>query len=187
MSVIRLGPGMEHVNHILDNVLVNQVLQVVFVINVCLVIITLVKMVVRRVIVLVLIRLVILQLVNVIVNQELSVGNVIPVNLCTGISLQELVASIVIVVQLVQPMVNVTLRQVNVNVALELKDVVVVFVHQVSKTFQHLVVDHVIVYLMVVYQISAILNQANACVRICLLYTSPSPRDQRGSRMPSSA
>ena len=23
--------------------------------------------------------------------------------------------------------------------------------------------------------------------RICLLYTSPSPRDQRGSRMPSSA
>ena len=28
--------------------------------------------------------------------------------------------------------------------------------------------------------------QAVAC-RICLLYTSPSPRDQRGSRMPSSA
>ena len=25
------------------------------------------------------------------------------------------------------------------------------------------------------------------CVRLCLLYTSPSPRDQRGSRMPSSA
>ena len=24
-------------------------------------------------------------------------------------------------------------------------------------------------------------------VRLCLLYTSPSPRDQRGSRMPSSA
>ena len=24
-------------------------------------------------------------------------------------------------------------------------------------------------------------------LRICLLYTSPSPRDQRGSRMPSSA
>ena len=24
-------------------------------------------------------------------------------------------------------------------------------------------------------------------VRVCLLYTSPSPRDQRGSRMPSSA
>ena len=24
-------------------------------------------------------------------------------------------------------------------------------------------------------------------IRICLLYTSPSPRDQRGSRMPSSA
>ena len=26
-----------------------------------------------------------------------------------------------------------------------------------------------------------------ASFRICLLYTSPSPRDQRGSRMPSSA
>ena len=25
------------------------------------------------------------------------------------------------------------------------------------------------------------------CIKICLLYTSPSPRDQRGSRMPSSA
>ena len=25
------------------------------------------------------------------------------------------------------------------------------------------------------------------CAEICLLYTSPSPRDQRGSRMPSSA
>ena len=25
------------------------------------------------------------------------------------------------------------------------------------------------------------------CFRTCLLYTSPSPRDQRGSRMPSSA
>ena len=28
---------------------------------------------------------------------------------------------------------------------------------------------------------------ANTRVSICLLYTSPSPRDQRGSRMPSSA
>ena len=27
----------------------------------------------------------------------------------------------------------------------------------------------------------------NERLRICLLYTSPSPRDQRGSRMPSSA
>ena len=27
----------------------------------------------------------------------------------------------------------------------------------------------------------------DAMVRACLLYTSPSPRDQRGSRMPSSA
>ena len=28
---------------------------------------------------------------------------------------------------------------------------------------------------------------ATALFQICLLYTSPSPRDQRGSRMPSSA
>ena len=28
---------------------------------------------------------------------------------------------------------------------------------------------------------------ANGKVDVCLLYTSPSPRDQRGSRMPSSA
>ena len=34
-------------------------------------------------------------------------------------------------------------------------------------------------------EIAAILNE---CLRkVCLLYTSPSPRDQRGSRMPSSA
>ena len=30
-------------------------------------------------------------------------------------------------------------------------------------------------------------NRAEAQVDDCLLYTSPSPRDQRGSRMPSSA
>ena len=30
-------------------------------------------------------------------------------------------------------------------------------------------------------------NPREALVKICLLYTSPSPRDQRGSRMPSSA
>ena len=29
--------------------------------------------------------------------------------------------------------------------------------------------------------------QKRADIRTCLLYTSPSPRDQRGSRMPSSA
>ena len=28
---------------------------------------------------------------------------------------------------------------------------------------------------------------STSCPNICLLYTSPSPRDQRGSRMPSSA
>ena len=30
-------------------------------------------------------------------------------------------------------------------------------------------------------------DQADATISSCLLYTSPSPRDQRGSRMPSSA
>ena len=30
-------------------------------------------------------------------------------------------------------------------------------------------------------------NQLGLPYRVCLLYTSPSPRDQRGSRMPSSA
>ena len=30
-------------------------------------------------------------------------------------------------------------------------------------------------------------KQSDALTRRCLLYTSPSPRDQRGSRMPSSA
>ena len=30
-------------------------------------------------------------------------------------------------------------------------------------------------------------SAGNALSKICLLYTSPSPRDQRGSRMPSSA
>ena len=31
------------------------------------------------------------------------------------------------------------------------------------------------------------IDELNADLQICLLYTSPSPRDQRGSRMPSSA
>ena len=31
------------------------------------------------------------------------------------------------------------------------------------------------------------LDKSQAVASICLLYTSPSPRDQRGSRMPSSA
>ena len=30
-------------------------------------------------------------------------------------------------------------------------------------------------------------NRRSVTVKVCLLYTSPSPRDQRGSRMPSSA
>ena len=33
----------------------------------------------------------------------------------------------------------------------------------------------------------AIVCKDDATAAICLLYTSPSPRDQRGSRMPSSA
>ena len=31
------------------------------------------------------------------------------------------------------------------------------------------------------------INKVRSLCRYCLLYTSPSPRDQRGSRMPSSA
>ena len=34
---------------------------------------------------------------------------------------------------------------------------------------------------------SSIIEIANTFIDGCLLYTSPSPRDQRGSRMPSSA
>ena len=34
---------------------------------------------------------------------------------------------------------------------------------------------------------ASLLDEATACAEACLLYTSPSPRDQRGSRMPSSA
>ena len=37
--------------------------------------------------------------------------------------------------------------------------------------------------LVVIGEVSAILPKLD----VCLLYTSPSPRDQRGSRMPSSA
>ena len=32
-----------------------------------------------------------------------------------------------------------------------------------------------------------LVNRTNLHIYACLLYTSPSPRDQRGSRMPSSA
>ena len=34
---------------------------------------------------------------------------------------------------------------------------------------------------------AAILKQSPQLIFLCLLYTSPSPRDQRGARMPSSA
>ena len=34
---------------------------------------------------------------------------------------------------------------------------------------------------------SGMINEHRALLESCLLYTSPSPRDQRGSRMPSSA
>ena len=37
------------------------------------------------------------------------------------------------------------------------------------------------------FTISGGLGSGEFPVRLCLLYTSPSPRDQRGSRMPSSA
>ena len=35
--------------------------------------------------------------------------------------------------------------------------------------------------------VESIRQRLNAALKGCLLYTSPSPRDQRGSRMPSSA
>ena len=38
-----------------------------------------------------------------------------------------------------------------------------------------------------VFAISRYAGGEDAKVKTCLLYTSPSPRDQRGSRMPSSA
>ena len=38
-----------------------------------------------------------------------------------------------------------------------------------------------------VVAIASTLLALGAIIYICLLYTSPSPRDQRGSRMPSSA
>ena len=34
---------------------------------------------------------------------------------------------------------------------------------------------------------SQLIKRLNESITACLLYTSPSPRDQRGSRMPSSA
>ena len=34
---------------------------------------------------------------------------------------------------------------------------------------------------------SQLVDSMDAVIKVCLLYTSPSPRDQRGSRMPSSA
>ena len=38
-----------------------------------------------------------------------------------------------------------------------------------------------------VAEISAVSQDGRTLIYTCLLYTSPSPRDQRGSRMPSSA
>ena len=37
------------------------------------------------------------------------------------------------------------------------------------------------------FKIDEIIKNLNQKLKDCLLYTSPSPRDQRGSRMPSSA
>ena len=41
------------------------------------------------------------------------------------------------------------------------------------------------VYIVVDMELKGLIREA--LIKICLLYTSPSPRDQRGSRMPSSA
>ena len=37
------------------------------------------------------------------------------------------------------------------------------------------------------YKVIGSVRDVNDPLKVCLLYTSPSPRDQRGSRMPSSA
>ena len=42
-------------------------------------------------------------------------------------------------------------------------------------------------FLLAITCLSTTPAQAQAQEDLCLLYTSPSPRDQRGSRMPSSA
>ena len=42
-------------------------------------------------------------------------------------------------------------------------------------------------YLVVENKLYGRINKFNSYINTCLLYTSPSPRDQRGSRMPSSA
>ena len=47
-------------------------------------------------------------------------------------------------------------------------------------------VDEISLYQMIVFVLGLIYT-AVAVLLSCLLYTSPSPRDQRGSRMPSSA
>ena len=47
--------------------------------------------------------------------------------------------------------------------------------------------DFPLVLLGLVSDFGVVLTDLNACFIDCLLYTSPSPRDQRGSRMPSSA
>ena len=36
-------------------------------------------------------------------------------------------------------------------------------------------------------RLQRLMGETNSDIKACLLYTSPSPRDQRGSRMPSSA
>ena len=68
--------------------------------------------------------------------------------------------------------------------------------------FVYFLGDCVIIYILTLLAISSVDNQLMAISRwmqakvfgneskysvVCLLYTSPSPRDQRGSRMPSSA
>ena len=54
--------------------------------------------------------------------------------------------------------------------------------------FSHEPIELLEMRLRIVYpHVDLICINENAVTYTCLLYTSPSPRDQRGSRMPSSA
>ena len=72
-------------------------------------------------------------------------------------------------------------------VAVVVVAVVVVAVVVVAVVVVALVVVAVVVVVVVVVAVVVVAVVVVVVVVVCLLYTSPSPRDQRGSRMPSSA
>ena len=56
-----------------------------------------------------------------------------------------------------------------------------------KKRFDRWMLAGIALYLVVFIAVTATSQPAGETYGPCLLYTSPSPRDQRGSRMPSSA